>query len=100
MLAVAVSIGCQEFPEAQEETLRAAAAHSALLLLHEQYRNSRSPATAEVYQSRADSILNHYGFTREQFRTTLQKLSRDPAQLRHFSQKLSEPLNRIQENAQ
>lgn len=100
MLSVIVLIGCQEIPEAQEQTQRAAEAHSALLLLHEQYRNLRSTMTAETYQFRADSILTHYGFTRELFRKTLQELSQDPAQLRHFSQKLSEPLSTTQENPQ
>lgn len=100
MLSVMVLISCREFPEAQEQTLRAAEAHTALLLLHEQYRNPTSKMTAETYQSRADSILTHYGFTRELFRATLQELSRNPAQLRHFSQKLSEPLNKTQERSQ
>lgn len=100
MLSLAVLIACQEVPEAREQTLRAAEAHSALLLLHEQYRNPTSKMTVETYQSRVDSILTHFGFTRELFRAALQNLSRDPAQLRHFSRKLTEPLNRTPENSQ
>jgi hypothetical protein len=93
ILSLAVVTGCQKLPEAHEQTLRAAEAHSALLRLHEQSRNPTSTMTAETYQFRVDSILTRFGFTRESFRTTLQQLARDPIQLRHFSQKLLEPPN-------
>ncbi|MGH2567537.1 MAG: hypothetical protein ACRDGA_04305 [Bacteroidota bacterium] len=83
-------VSCEKDPSDDSHLDRLAQSYSSLLMLHEESKSQPLTISPEQYQRRIDSLLAQNGFTHESFRSSLQRLSGEPAALRSFSQKLAE----------
>ncbi len=88
---LALASGCAE-SSLDNDDRRLAQAYASLLTIFDEERAGIATPDDASHRSRADSVLQHYGFNREQFTTRLRTLATQPEAFREFHRIVAEQL--------
>lgn len=72
-----------------EEDKRVLRTYASLTLLHDSFPSTDSSDSLSLYQTRVDSVLHAFGFTREEFRRESEGLLNSPERFQPLFQELT-----------
>jgi hypothetical protein len=72
-----------------EDDKRVVRAYASLALLHDAFPSTGYQDSVTIYHRKADSILAHYGLTRDEFRREFENLINTPERLQPLFEELS-----------
>lgn len=91
VIAAAAGMSCAERDEyaPTEADRNIVRAYASLALLYDAFPSTASPDSVLIYHRKADSLLSHFGLTRDEFRREFENLINTPERLQPLFQELS-----------